>query len=157
MARFMAMQPEWEAGDWYLCRHAAWTELLVEQLTLFPHAAHDDMCDALSQAAIWLQAHGQESGWLQFIREQMRELREKTGQGDPAAEEREACRRDNEMMFGRALGYRPWRPQRLGQQRTYPACPRCGGKTANYEEIPSGRKWWECNSGCGASGTGNLQ
>ena len=25
LARFMAMQPEWEAGDWYVDRNAAWT------------------------------------------------------------------------------------------------------------------------------------
>jgi phage terminase large subunit-like protein len=27
---------EWQAGDWYVDRNAAWTEPFVEQITLFP-------------------------------------------------------------------------------------------------------------------------
>jgi predicted phage terminase large subunit-like protein len=55
LARFMAAAPEWEAGDWYVDRTAAWTEPLIQQLTTFPNAAHDDMADMMSQASIWLQ------------------------------------------------------------------------------------------------------
>jgi predicted phage terminase large subunit-like protein len=55
LARFMAAAPEWEAGDWYVDRNAAWTEPLIQQLTTFPNAAHDDMADMMSQASIWLQ------------------------------------------------------------------------------------------------------
>jgi len=58
LARFMAAAPEWEAGDWYVDRNAAWTEPLIQQLTTFPNAAHDDMCDMMSQASIWLQSRG---------------------------------------------------------------------------------------------------
>lgn len=54
MARLFAVAAEWEAGDWFLDRNAAWTEPLIEQLTMFPNSAHDDMADALSQAACWL-------------------------------------------------------------------------------------------------------
>ena len=53
-ARMFAAAPEWQAGDWYVERNAAWTEAFVEQITMFPNAAHDDMCDAMSQAAVWL-------------------------------------------------------------------------------------------------------
>jgi Terminase RNaseH-like domain len=71
LARFMAMQPEWEAGDWYVARNAGWTSALIEQLVTFPNSRHDDMCDMLSQAAIWLQkrSSGPES-WLQFFRQE---------------------------------------------------------------------------------------
>jgi predicted phage terminase large subunit-like protein len=58
LARFMAAAPEWEAGDWYVDRNAAWTEPLIQQLTSFPNAAHDDMADMMSQASIWLQTRG---------------------------------------------------------------------------------------------------
>jgi predicted phage terminase large subunit-like protein len=58
LARFMASAPEWEAGDWYVDRNAAWTEPLIQQLTAFPNAAHDDMADMISQASIWLQTRG---------------------------------------------------------------------------------------------------
>ena len=57
-ARLFAAAAEWEAGDWFLDRNAAWTEPLIEQLTMFPNAANDDMADALSQAACWLLGRG---------------------------------------------------------------------------------------------------
>ena len=43
---------------------AAWTEPLIQQLTTFPNAAHDDMADMMSQASIWLQSRG--SGIVAF-------------------------------------------------------------------------------------------
>jgi hypothetical protein len=46
--------PGWQAGDWLLDRNAAWTEPLVEQVTMFPNAAHDDMADMMTQASAWL-------------------------------------------------------------------------------------------------------
>ena len=58
LARFMAAAPEWEAGDWYVDRTAAWTEPFLQQITMFPNAAHDDMADMMSQASIWLQTRG---------------------------------------------------------------------------------------------------
>lgn len=54
VARVFAMAPEWQARDWYVDRNAAWAEPFVQQLTMFPTAAHDDMVDMTSQAAIWL-------------------------------------------------------------------------------------------------------
>jgi len=54
IARMFAAAPEWQAGDWFLDRNAAWTEPLVEQLITFPNAAHDDMADMMTQAAAWL-------------------------------------------------------------------------------------------------------
>jgi predicted phage terminase large subunit-like protein len=53
-ARMFAAAAEWQAGDWYVDRNAAWTEPFVEQITLFPSAANDDMADMMSQAAAWL-------------------------------------------------------------------------------------------------------
>ena len=53
-ARMFAAAAEWQAGDWLVDRNAAWTEPLVEQLTMFPNAAHDDMADMMSQASAWL-------------------------------------------------------------------------------------------------------
>jgi predicted phage terminase large subunit-like protein len=54
LARMHAAAPEWEAGDWYVPRNAPWAEAFVEQLTSFPNGRYDDLCDAMSQAAIWL-------------------------------------------------------------------------------------------------------
>lgn len=54
VARMFAVAPEWQAGDWYVDRTAAWTEPFIQQITMFPTAAHDDMCDMMSQAGIYL-------------------------------------------------------------------------------------------------------
>jgi hypothetical protein len=54
IARMAAASPEFQAHDWYFKRNAAWTGVLVEQLLAFPRGRHDDLCDAISQAAIWL-------------------------------------------------------------------------------------------------------
>jgi predicted phage terminase large subunit-like protein len=69
LARFMAAAPEWEAGDWYVDRNAAWAEPLIQQLTTFPNASHDDMCDMMSQATIWLQSRG--GGVVDFWKSQV--------------------------------------------------------------------------------------
>jgi predicted phage terminase large subunit-like protein len=53
-ARMVAAAPEWQAGDWYVDRNAAWTEPFLAQITTFPNAANDDMSDGMSQAASWL-------------------------------------------------------------------------------------------------------
>ena len=54
VARMFAAAPEWQAGDWFVDRNAAWTEPFIEQVTMFPNAAHDDMADMMTQASAWL-------------------------------------------------------------------------------------------------------
>jgi predicted phage terminase large subunit-like protein len=54
VARMFAAAPEWQAGDWYVDRNAAWTEPFIEQITMFPNGRHDDQSDMMSQAAAWL-------------------------------------------------------------------------------------------------------
>lgn len=54
VARLFAASPEWQAGDWYVDRTAAWRDPFVNQLKMFPNAANDDMVDMMTQAAIWL-------------------------------------------------------------------------------------------------------
>jgi len=53
-ARMFAAAPEWQAGDWYVDRNAAWTGPFIDQITMFPAGHHDDMADMMSQAASWL-------------------------------------------------------------------------------------------------------
>lgn len=57
IARMFAAASEWQAGDWYVDRNAAYTPLLVEQLTTFPASRKDDMVDAMTQAACWLSSY----------------------------------------------------------------------------------------------------
>jgi phage terminase large subunit-like protein len=39
VARMFAAAPEWQAGDWFLDRNAAWTEPFVEHVITFPNGA----------------------------------------------------------------------------------------------------------------------
>jgi predicted phage terminase large subunit-like protein len=63
VARVFAVAPEWQAHDWYVDRNAAWAEPFVQQLTMFPTAAHDDMVDMMSQAGIWLGGNTSLNDW----------------------------------------------------------------------------------------------
>ena len=54
VGRMFAMSPEWQAGNWYLDRTATWSDMALDQLMKFPNAAHDDICDSLSQVSGWL-------------------------------------------------------------------------------------------------------
>ena len=58
IARMFAVAPEWQAGDWYVDRTAAWAEPFIQQITMFPTAANDDMVDMMSQAGIYLGGGG---------------------------------------------------------------------------------------------------
>ena len=62
-ARVFAVAPQWQAGDWYVDRNAAWAGPFVDQVTMFPTAAHDDMVDMMSQAGIYL-AKSTLSSWM---------------------------------------------------------------------------------------------
>ena len=64
LSRLVAVSPEFEAGDWYVSRNAPWSGSFVDQITNFPSAPNDDMCDAMSQAAIWLANRPQATPFL---------------------------------------------------------------------------------------------
>lgn len=57
-ARAAALEPEVEAGNWYLPEGAPWLGDWVEEFATFPHSKHDDQVDACSQAAIHLKVTG---------------------------------------------------------------------------------------------------
>ena len=68
VARMFAAAPEWQAGDWHVARNAAWAEPFVQQITMFPMAAHDDMADMMSQAAIKLGGGASMETWAKLGR-----------------------------------------------------------------------------------------
>lgn len=55
MARFVASCGEWQSGNWWVSRIAAWGEPFIDQIIKFPNAAHDDQADMMTQACIYLQ------------------------------------------------------------------------------------------------------
>lgn len=68
MARVVATAPEFQAGNWVVDRTGVWTYKVVEQLTMFPNAKNDDICDAITQAAIWLQANSYSLGFIDYLK-----------------------------------------------------------------------------------------
>jgi len=59
IARVMSVQPEVEAGNWWIPHDAPWAADFIEQAAAFPNAANDDMVDGWSQGAIYLnERHG---------------------------------------------------------------------------------------------------
>ena len=57
--RVARITPMLEAKKVLFPRHASWMQGLLDELLRFPHAAHDDQVDALSQALNWWQErHG---------------------------------------------------------------------------------------------------
>lgn len=53
-SRAAVLEPQVEAGNWYLPEGATWLEEFVEEFAAFPLGRHDDQVDAVSQAAIRL-------------------------------------------------------------------------------------------------------
>jgi predicted phage terminase large subunit-like protein len=69
MARLVAAAPEFQANNWIIDRNGPWTHKVIEQLTMFPNCKHDDICDAVSQCAIWVQSHSYELTLIAGLKE----------------------------------------------------------------------------------------
>lgn len=55
VARMFAVCGEWQSGNWYVPRNAAWTDPFIQSITTFPAYKYDDDADAMTQAGIYLQ------------------------------------------------------------------------------------------------------
>jgi predicted phage terminase large subunit-like protein len=122
--RLIATAPEFAAGNWFLPRYDPWTERLVEQLTLFPHAKHDDLADAVSQAAIWLQANSYSSEELPVITYYKREAA-KAAKPAQARDDNQQQLKSSPEPCPVCGGVRIWMSQ--GQAVLTPHCNQCGG------------------------------
>jgi predicted phage terminase large subunit-like protein len=74
VARLVATSPEFQAGNWLIERNGPWTHMVVAQLTMFPLHKNDDIVDAISQAAIWLQKNTFELGLLDYAKKVSAEI-----------------------------------------------------------------------------------
>jgi predicted phage terminase large subunit-like protein len=79
MSRMQATAPEFQARNWFIERNGPWAHKITEQLTMFPVGKNDDISDAISQAAIWLQQNTYELGFVDFLKNLA------SGKGKPAA------------------------------------------------------------------------
>lgn len=76
-SRFFAVCGEWQAGDWYVDRNAAWCEPFVDEITKFPGVRNDDRSDMMSQAGIHLQKRGYVRGLTEWLKQKADEMAKK--------------------------------------------------------------------------------
>ncbi|MBY0355393.1 MAG: phage terminase large subunit [Rickettsiales bacterium] len=60
LTRLASVSPLIESGRLHLPQQAAWLEAFEREILSFPHAAHDDQVDALSQYLQWTRQHQQQ-------------------------------------------------------------------------------------------------
>lgn len=144
IARMFAVAPEWQAGDWYVDRNAAWCEPFIQQITMFPGAAHDDMADMMSQAGIYLQrpTHGLIQAWAEQAAEQQQE-KAKPMSADDLRKQPQSQKDD---AFGRVMPNKGLGKMMTSVQQT-DVCPNCGNKFLSH----FAEKKWKCGV-CGKSG-----
>lgn len=146
IARMFAVAPEWQAGDWYVDRNHGLTEPFVQQITIFPAAAHDDMADMMSQAGIHLQrpTHGLIEAWRQQAaqREQEKEQK-KTMSAEDLAKQPQS---QKDEAFGRTVTNKGLGKVMTSVQQT-DVCPNCGNKFLSR----FGEGQWKCGV-CGKGG-----
>jgi predicted phage terminase large subunit-like protein len=83
--RMFAACGEWQSGNWYVDRNAAWTDPFIEEITKFPTAKHDDQCDAMTQLSTWLQQNNQTYGLIEYMKQLDKEVMAKRlGKTKPA-------------------------------------------------------------------------
>jgi predicted phage terminase large subunit-like protein len=145
VARMFAVSPEWQAGDWYVDRNAAWTEPFIQQITIFPGAANDDMADMMSQAGIYLQnsQHGVLAFWDELIAKQKAEQSDE----DHSRVQADAQKADAglEKISTNSNLVKPAKSELAGKQTQ--ACPGCGNMALS--RFAEGA--WKCGN-CGATG-----
>jgi len=145
MARVVATAPEFQANNWIIERNGPWTHKVIEQLTLFPNAKHDDLTDAITQASIWLQANTYELGLVDYFKKlgagakKFVKSVEDRLRGTPKAEPSTVKLKTPAEV--RAEGFANW----LKNGRS-PACPACGNTSTTYNE----KRLIRCNQ-CGAT------
>jgi predicted phage terminase large subunit-like protein len=174
VSRMQAASAEWQAGDWFVSRNAAWTVLFLLQLWMFPGGRNDDQCDAMSQLAIYLQKRSFQNGWFGQLTAQFAELRRENPATDPtelalkhglvtgavpynleAAQMREQAKGGNEPVFARDRGSfgalkslnMPSSRVREPRRAQGPSeCPQCGNKgLARYDGLTKCVCGWNSN------------
>jgi predicted phage terminase large subunit-like protein len=74
LSRMYAVCGEWQSGNWYVDRNAAWTGPFIDHITKFPGIRHDDDVDMMTQAGVYIQSHGYSNGFARWIQGQEEEL-----------------------------------------------------------------------------------
>lgn len=109
LARLVATSPEFQARNWFIERNGPWAHKVAEELTMFPNCKTDDIADAISQAAVWLQANTYDD--VNAVAEWGK--RDAAGDYDKRREEKRLALKNRELtaaarsVTARVAGYRP--------------------------------------------------
>jgi len=75
ISRMFAVCGEWQAGNWYVDRTAAWTEPFITSICNFPTHKYDDDVDMMTQAASWLQRGSMHLGLVEYLKQEDERLK----------------------------------------------------------------------------------
>jgi predicted phage terminase large subunit-like protein len=143
LARLVATSPEFQARNWFIERNGPWAHKVAEELTMFPNCKSDDIADAISQAAVWLQANSYDD--VNAVAEWGK--RSEAGDYDKRREEKRLALKNRELTAtartARVAGYRPVEcpPCRLG---TNPDGTKMEGHATRWS--PTGQIMCDCSA-----------
>lgn len=123
MARLVATSPEFQARNWYVERYGAWTHNVTEQLTMFPNARNDDISDAVSQCAVWLQANSYaENTLIEWMKA------DAAGVYDARREEKRVAKKNRDGLGLVGLLEKLDKPKGPPRPKDGDPCPACGSR-----------------------------
>lgn len=131
-SRMFSSCGEWQAGNWYVDRNAAWCEPFIEQLTKFPGAKNDDMVDCMTQTCVYIQSQSFLFGmteWLKARDSEMKQEARKNQQEAPKRGRPPKAKEDvsvAEVVAAPAIiGQKVDHPQGLAKPDVDDSTPRC--------------------------------
>lgn len=77
ISRMFAVCGEWQTGNWYVDRNAAWCEPFVSSICMFPGAEYDDDTDAMTQAGVWIQNSMLQLGLVDYYKQEAKRVEAK--------------------------------------------------------------------------------
>lgn len=80
--RAYAVTPLVEAGKVSLPRDAGWMSDFMEEMSVFPNGAHDDIVDAFDGALAYAARGGGNYGMLDYVQQQVRQMRDEIAERD---------------------------------------------------------------------------
>lgn len=135
ISRMYASCGEWQSGNWYVARNAAWTEPFVDHITKFPGIKNDDDVDMMTQACIHLQKNTHVYGLTEYLKQQEAEMKKKQNERKNrpanAPQVEEVAKLDN-----------PTSVTKPEIDDKTPRCPECGGTF--IQRVAGGKRCGNC-------------
>jgi predicted phage terminase large subunit-like protein len=139
LARLVATSPEFQARNWFIERNGPWAHKVAEELTMFPNCKSDDIVDAISQAAVWLQANSYDD--VNAVAEWGK--RDAAGDYDKRREEKRLAQKKRELATtASSVGTPPRQGPQDGDECPNPKCKSTATRVMSRGE---GERYLHCN------------